>query len=96
MADRAKKISELTVITAATGDDLLIVVDDPSGNATTKSITVSNMLSNSANVKAMSIKTTTIATSNTTGVAGQIYYDSSYIYVCVATNTWKRASLGTW
>ena len=96
MADRAKKISELTVITAATGDDLLIVVDDPSGNATTKSITVSNMLSNSANVKATSIKTTTIATSNTTGVAGQILYDSSYIYVCVATNTWKRASLGTW
>ncbi len=36
----------------------------------------------------------TIATSSTNGVVGQIEWDSSYIYVCVATNTWKRASLG--
>lgn len=96
MADRAKKITQLTAITAATGDDLLIVVDDPSGNAATKSISVSNLLANSANVKATSIKAATVATSSANGVAGQIYYDSSFIYVCVATNTWKRASLGTW
>jgi hypothetical protein len=27
---------------------------------------------------------------------GQITYDSSYLYLCVATNTWKRAALATW
>lgn len=30
------------------------------------------------------------------GYPGQIAYDSGYVYVCIATNTWKRASLSTW
>lgn len=36
------------------------------------------------------------ATASSTGRAGEIRYDSSYVYVCVATNTWKRAALSTW
>ena len=36
------------------------------------------------------------ATATSTGVAGQHAYDSSYVYVCTATNTWKRAALSTW
>ena len=35
-------------------------------------------------------------TANATGVAGQIAYDGSYIYICVANNTWRRASTSTW
>ncbi len=31
-----------------------------------------------------------------TGVAGDIRYDSSYVYIAVGTNTWKRAALTTW
>jgi hypothetical protein len=34
------------------------------------------------------------ATSTSTGVAGQIAWDASYIYVCTATNVWKRAAIG--
>ena len=30
------------------------------------------------------------------GTIGQISFDGSYVYVCVATNTWKRANLSTW
>jgi hypothetical protein len=30
---------------------------------------------------------------NAAGIAGEICWDSNYIYVCVATNTWKRAAL---
>lgn len=30
------------------------------------------------------------------GTVGEIAIDSNYIYVCVATNTWKRASISTW
>ena len=30
---------------------------------------------------------------NSPGVAGEIAVDANYIYVCVAANTWKRASL---
>ena len=29
------------------------------------------------------------------GTAGQIAYDSTHIYVCIATNTWVRATLAT-
>jgi len=39
--------------------------------------------------------TYTPATSSSTGTTGQIVWDSSYIYVCVATNTWKRAVLNS-
>ena len=31
-----------------------------------------------------------------TGVVGSIRYDASYLYVCVATNTWKRCPLTAW
>ena len=36
------------------------------------------------------------SSSTDTGTAGQIKYDAFYIYVCIATNTWKRASLSSW
>ena len=28
-----------------------------------------------------------------TGTAGQIAWDASYLYVCVATNSWKRVAI---
>lgn len=31
-----------------------------------------------------------------TGTAGDISWDSSYIYVCTDTDTWKRASVASW
>lgn len=44
----------------------------------------------------LNIPTGTPATSGATGTAGDIQWDASYIYVCTATNTWKRAALSTW
>ena len=38
----------------------------------------------------------TPSSATATGTTGTILWDSNYIYVCVATNTWKRASLSTW
>lgn len=38
----------------------------------------------------------TPANAGATGIAGQIAYDSTHIYVCVATDTWVRAVLATW
>jgi hypothetical protein len=35
----------------------------------------------------------TTKASNAVGTAGQICWDSNYIYVCTATNTWKRSPL---
>jgi hypothetical protein len=31
--------------------------------------------------------------SNDIGIPGQISYDADYVYVCTATNTWKRVAL---
>ena len=36
------------------------------------------------------------ASATATGTAGDIRYDADYIYICTATNTWKRAPLATW
>jgi len=30
------------------------------------------------------------------GAPGQIVWDSGYVYICVAVNTWKRANLAVW
>ena len=35
------------------------------------------------------------ASAGATGVPGQIAWDSGFIYVCVATNTWKRVAIAT-
>lgn len=42
---------------------------------------------------ALVLATSASPASNATGVAGQIAWDASYIYVCTATNTWERAAL---
>jgi hypothetical protein len=31
-----------------------------------------------------------------TGTAGEVCWDADYIYVCTATNTWKRTAITTW
>jgi hypothetical protein len=31
-----------------------------------------------------------------TGTAGEIRYDADFIYICIATDTWKRAPIATW
>jgi hypothetical protein len=36
------------------------------------------------------------STASSAGTAGQVAYDTSYFYVCTATNTWKRTALSTW
>jgi len=38
----------------------------------------------------------TPSSSSADGYAGEIVADSNYIYVCTATNTWKRTSLSSW
>jgi len=52
------------------------------------------------NVTASQFKLTALNTAPTsataTGTTGEIRYDANYMYVCVATNTWKRSSLTTW
>lgn len=38
----------------------------------------------------------TPATASSPGNPGQIVYDTSYLYICIATNTWRRIAHATW
>jgi hypothetical protein len=38
----------------------------------------------------------TPASATAGGAVGQINWDNGFVYVCVATNTWKRAAIATW
>lgn len=52
------------------------------------------------NITASQFKLTALntapASATSTGTTGEIRYDANYMYVCVATNTWKRSALTTW
>ncbi len=41
-------------------------------------------------------KLTTPASATASGEAGTITADANYVYVCTATNTWKRVAIATW
>lgn len=38
----------------------------------------------------------TPASATASGIRGDMAADSNYLYICVATNTWKRVALSTW
>jgi hypothetical protein len=42
------------------------------------------------------ITTHTPATAADTGTTGRIVWDSDYIYICTAIDTWKRVAIATW
>lgn len=44
----------------------------------------------------LKVATSTPASASAAGTAGTIAWDASYIYVCTATNTWKRVAIDTW
>jgi hypothetical protein len=105
MADRSKKISELTALTSPSPDDLLVIVDSPAANAVTMKVTVGNLLTNSssnvtiANTKYLSANNLIVRrkqTPNTSSDAetqGTIFYDDNYLYVVTSNGTIKRIAL---
>jgi hypothetical protein len=44
----------------------------------------------------LSALNTAPANASATGTLGEIRIDADYIYVCTATNTWKRTAIATW
>jgi len=56
---------------------------DYAGNIGANNITLTGILKAPQTTKA----------SNATGTPGQICWDANYIYICTATNTWKRSTL---
>ena len=44
----------------------------------------------------MVVATKTPASASAAGTAGTIAWDTSYLYVCTATNTWERVAVASW
>ena len=85
-----KKITELTELTAVDDADVLVIVDDVSGTATTKKITRTNLLSGS-----ISASSGAGAPSSTPSSIGNIYVDTTALKIYIATDTsssadWKK------
>lgn len=63
------------------------------GNVTS----TSSFIGNSATINgSLVVASSAPLSANASGATGQIAWDSGHVYVCVATNTWKRANLSTW
>jgi hypothetical protein len=79
-----------------TGDDLrtaFITVNDNFLNFTTLGISSPNVVVTNR----LGISSTNVPTlANSAGTTGQITWDTNYLYVCIATNNWKRANLVAW
>lgn len=96
MAD--KKISELTAITSVSADDLLIVVDDPTGTAASNKITVADFFTVVVPLQANDFILTNNSTpaNSTPSIAeGSFFFDTGFLYIAVADNTLKRVALST-
>ena len=66
----------------------------PTYSGNVANVTVSGTLEVFGNVFVSNTYTPALA--NSTGTAGQITWNTNYIYICVASNTWKRANIATW
>jgi hypothetical protein len=87
---------DFTIFNAA-GTGLLVNPTGTSALTAFDTFTATGTLIANAASNAFRITTAqTPASAAATGTAGTIAWDSSYIYVCTATNTWKRAAIATW
>ena len=74
-------------VTAGAGGSLALAVT--AAQPTITSVGTLSSLSVTGNISA----TLQTKASNATGTPGQICWDADYVYVCTATDTWKRSAL---
>ena len=66
--------------------------DNTVGIGTTSPTCALDIASTSIRVR----NSSTPSSASDTGAQGEIRWDANYLYVCVATNTWKRIAIDTW
>lgn len=90
MAASSKSISELATAANVASTDRILVLRDPAGSPSVRTVTVATIAAN------LTFSNSVPATASSNGVAGTIRFDQDYVYVCIANNTWKRSTLTTW
>ena len=86
-----------TGIGSSGADALSLIIGGIEGLRLTESgsaVSVSGAVVNTAN--GVSQLVAAPAAANSTGTAGQIAYDASFFYVCIATDTWERVGIASW
>jgi len=98
--DRAILISNSDKLSIGTWLSPNQLVIDASGNVGIKATTPIHPLDVGGIIQATQFKVPTMNTAPASaiapGIVGEIRITASYIYVCIATNTWVRSSLTTW
>lgn len=90
MANTGNKISQLPTTTNVASSDRFLILKNPSGNASVRTVNADIVFAN------ITLSSSVPANSSSNGITGTIRFDSSYVYICVANNTWKRAPINTW
>ena len=89
---RAPAANSLAFLSDSTNERIRI---DSSGNVGIGTASPTTLLD--VNADTVRVRTArTPASASATGATGEICWDANYIYVCTATNTWKRSALSTW
>lgn len=89
MSDESIKVSGLAQAANVASTDRVIVLRDPTGTPSLRTVPFSTLSAN------LVLATSTPANSSANGVTGTIRFDSSYVYVCIANNSWGRVALET-
>jgi hypothetical protein len=74
------------------------MINDANGQLTINTVTGGNLQVNANGVYTTGgfhVNLATPASSSAPCTAGQIGADAKYVYVCVATNSWKRSALSS-
>ena len=79
----------------ASGQEGYIQYNNGSGTITSNS----NLAFDGTHLYSGNIKTdivADVAAVGSTGTQGEIRFSSTHLYVCIATDTWRRSALSTW
>lgn len=88
MANNSLTVSQLPNTTFMASTDRIVVLSNTFGNASVRTIAMSDLSNNI-------IVSPAPATSTSNGFAGAIAYDNTHFYVCISNNAWLRTSLST-
>jgi kynureninase len=103
MAD--SKVTGLSSLATPAGEDLLMIIDDPSGSPSNRKITLGTLFGKipantvingtlTANTNSIRIASArTPANSTITVAAGNVFWDADFLYVATGTNQVKRVAL---
>ena len=89
---RAPAANSLAFLSDSTNERVRVDSAGRVGIATTSPTTLLDVNADTVRVRTAR----TPASASATGATGEICWDANYIYVCTATNTWKRSALSTW